>query len=160
MGNAYAYKNPIPAYIVNLTTGHVIEFAHIPDELEDSNSSSFSEINIQGRSTPVLAYDGSGPRNVTFTLQLHDDYCRLGIKQTVDLLKSLTYPRYSTYILPPRCYIRIGETIRMTGVCEDVTVNWKKPYRDNKFVYAEVSLTFKSALEVPFSADDVAGGKA
>lgn len=158
-GRSYATKDPIVATIVNLTNGHVINLTHVPEEIEDANSASFSETNILGRSAPVLGYDGSGPRNVTFTLQLHDDYCPQGIKKAVHELKSLTYPKYGNYIQAPRCYVRIGDFLRITGVCEDVSVGWKKPYRDGVFVYADVSLSFKAALEVPFSVDEVLGGE-
>lgn len=160
MASTSANRAPITATIVNLTTGKVIEMTHIPEELEDSNSASFSEVNIQGRSAPVLGYDGSGPRMIRFTLQLHDDYCPQGIKQEVQNLKALTYPKYSgSRIEPPRCYVRIGNFLRMTGVCDDVSVNWKKPYRDGVFVYADVSLSFKAALEMPLSANDVQWGE-
>jgi hypothetical protein len=157
---ASANREAITATIVNLTTGKIINLTHIPEELEDSNGASFSEVNIQGRSAPVLGYDGGGPRTVRFSIQLHDDYCPEGIKQAVQDLKALTYPLYSgSKITPPRCYVRIGNILRITGVCDDVSVNWKKPYRDGVFVYADVSVSFKAAMEVPLSANDVQWGE-
>lgn len=159
-GRIYLPKHPITAVIVNLITGSVIELVHIPEEVEEANSSSFSEVNIQGRSSPILGYEGSGPRTVSFTIQLHDDYCPEGIVKTVQKLKALTYPYYApSLIRPPKCYVRLGNFLKIIGVCNDVSVNWKKPYRDGVFIYADVSLSFKGAVEFPFSADEVEGGR-
>ena len=79
----------IPAYVHNLVTGTNITFKFYPEEVEDTHSSSFSQKEILGRSTPLLAYSGGGPREVSFSVILHDDFCDDGIINTVNKLKGL-----------------------------------------------------------------------
>jgi hypothetical protein len=95
---------------------------------------------------------------------LHDDYCPNGILDTVRKLKALTYPKYASNVIAPRCFVRVGKFIRIDGICTDVSVNWQLPVRDDQYIFAEVSLTFQvtkvyppSDIEVERGVDDANG---
>jgi hypothetical protein len=150
----------IPAYVHNLVTGTNITFKFYPEEVEDTHSSSFSQKEILGRSTPLLAYSGGGPREVSFSVILHDDFCDDGIINTVNKLKGLTYPEYDSGVVPPECYVRLGSSVYFTGQCTNVSVSWQPPFRsirdDNStYTRADVSMSFLVGHEKAKSASEV-----
>lgn len=152
-------RDEIVCYIINLVTNSRIEFTLIPDEVSDSVSSQFEETTPMGRSGPIYGYSATGPHSVSFSIQLHDDYCKGGILNTVNKLKALTYPVYNSgNINPPKCLIRIGNIINMTAKCSEVSVTWQKPYRNGQYIMAEVSLSFDEVTSRSMSAYDVEKG--
>lgn len=152
-------KDKINCYIKNLVTGTTIEFELIPETVSDNNSASFDAQDIRGRSNPIQGYNTSGPRTVSFSIQLHDDYCKDGILTTVNKLRALTYPAYGGGVTPPSCYVRFGKMIRMKAVVTSVSVQWNKPYRNGVFTQAEVSLDFTEIRNKSLSASNIEGGK-
>lgn len=160
MGNlASATRVAMNAMIVNMNTGATIELVNLPDELTDSQPANFSEVALQGRSAPLLAYENSGPRTINFTVQLHDDYQPGGILSTVHKLKALAYPKYGSRVQAPKCYVRFGNMVKATAVCTDVSVTWKKPIRDGIYICADVSLSFKTIQDLPLGSGDVEIGR-
>lgn len=154
----------VNAKIHNLVTDTIIRFRFLPEEVEDSHSSSFSQQEIQGRSTPILAYSGGGPREVSFSVTLFEDYCDDGIIDAVNKLKALTYPGYSaTGVEPPECYVRIGDGIIFTGQCTNVSVSWQTPFKSkeqegvprNTYSRADVSLSFLIGHNIAKSSSGV-----
>lgn len=153
-------RQGIVGYIVNLLTNSRVEFELMPDELSDSNSAQFEDVSPLGRSGPLRAYSSSGPRAISFTLQLHNDYCKDGILNTVNKLKALTYPAYTGgNIMPPKCLVRIGDMINCTATCDEVGVNWMKPIVDNMYVMAEVSISLSEVTSKAKSTFDVEKGE-
>lgn len=151
-------KDTINCYIKNFVTGSTIEFELIPEEITDNYSATFDQQDIRGRSNPIQGYNSSGPRTISYTIQLHDDYCKTGILDTVNKLRALTYPEYGGVIIPPKCYVRFGNMIGTKAITTSVGVTWKKPYRDGIFINADVTLEFTEVLENPKSASQIEGG--
>lgn len=153
-------KETIECYIINLITDSRIEFELTPEEVSDSVSAQYDETVPRGRSNPILGYNSSGPRTVSYTIPLHDDYCKEGILATVNKLQALAYPIYHTgSIQAPTALIRLGKMVNTTGVCTEVGVTWKKPYRDGVYLNADVSLTFTETLSTPKGAVDIESGE-
>lgn len=148
----------LPCYIINLVTGTRIAFTVIPEDISDSNSAQFDDQSIRGRSTPLKGYSGSGPRSVSYSLDLHDDYCQGGILKTVNKLKALVYPVYGGVVTPPKCYVRLGNMVGMTAVTNSVNISWKPPYRNGVYVCATVSLEFSEVVKTPYGATDIEKG--
>lgn len=148
-------KDYIPCYIINTLTGNTIEFDVEPDEITESNSSQFDPQDIRGRSSPYQGYNSSGPRTVNFELVLHHDLCKDGILTTVNHLRSLTYPGYGGVLRAPECVVRLGDMIHMKAIVNDVGITWQKPYRDNVYLAATVSLSFTEVTDTPKSASDI-----
>ena len=146
-------------YIVNLITGNQMVIRIFPDEVTDSVSSQWEEVVPRGRSNPIQGYSSSGPRTVSYTLQLHDDYLPDGILATVNQLRALTYPVYNGgSISPPKCLIRVAGNIKFTAICKEVSVTWMKPLRNGYYINAEVSLTFDEVPSVAKSAVEITNG--
>lgn len=148
----------LPFYIINLITNTRITFSILPEDISESNQAQFDEQSIRGRSSPLRGYNTSGPRNVSYSLELHDDYCEGGILATVNKLKALSFPTYDGIVIPPKCYIRIGNMIGMTAVTSSVSVSWKPPFRNGVYLCASVSLDFSEVVTVPYGARDIERG--
>lgn len=145
-------KDTIPCYIINLLSYCRIDFVLEPDNISDNTSANFDTQDVRGRSTPYLGYDYSGPHDISFSITLQDDYCKEGILNTANHLKALCYPSYEGGILtPPRANIHIGDMINGTYIIKSVSVNWQKPYRNNVYMMADVSI---SATACPDDAPD------
>jgi len=139
-----------------------------PDDITESHSANFEPIDIMGRSSPIAVYSGGGGRTVDISLDIHEDYLKeysnqmgkADIREFVAEVKALTYPRYQGgVVIPPRVFIKIGEFFRMKAYCGSVSVSWKKPIRDGKYIVAGLSMNFTEILSVSFSADEVSSGK-
>ena len=148
-------KEYIPCYIINTLTGGKIEFECEPEEISDTNSNQFDPQDIRVRSSPFQGYSSSGPRTISFSVMLHDDLCKEGILNTVNHLRSLTYPSYGGVLIPPKCLVRIGDMIHCNAIVNDISVTWQKPYRSGTYVAAEVSINLTEVVDTPYSASEI-----
>ena len=74
-------------------------------------------------------------------------------------LKALTYPQYLTNIYkPPMILLEVGDFFKMRGFCT-VSVSWKKPLREGRYVNASVTIQVTEALKKSFGMDDILGSK-
>lgn len=152
-------KDYIPCYVINILNGRQIVFDCEPEEISDNVNANFDAQEIRGRSSPYQGYNTSGPREISFSVTLHDDLCKLGLLNTVNLLKALCYPDYySGYLKAPKCRVRVGDMISCYAICTGVDVNWQKPYRNNIYTTADISLTFSEVVDVPFSYSEIESG--
>nr|DAY14360.1 MAG TPA: putative peptidoglycan binding domain protein [Caudoviricetes sp.] len=153
----------IPCYIINLNTDTKIEFnIETPEEITDSSTANFTDQTVRGRSSPFKAYENSGPRSISFSVILVDDYRHGGLVNTVNALRALVYPHNDAYIIAPQCLLRIGDFLNIKCVPSDISVTWRKPYREGIYTVAEVSITVsevesegKSTVEVENSGIQV-----
>lgn len=150
-------KADVTCYIKNMVTGSTISFG-LPNDLSDSISATFDDTNIRGRSSPIKGYDSSGPRSLSYSLILHNDYCPEGLYTTIAKLKALCYPGYSNTVDSPSCYVRLGKAVKGLFVMNSVGVTYEKPYVDGMYVKAEVSLDLSEAPSSPLSASEVENG--
>ena len=141
-------------YIKNLLTGTTIEL-HIPEGLNDNINSNFSGIDIRGRSNAIQGYDSSGPREISFSLEVHEDYLEYGLINTVAMLKALCYPNYSGYVEAPVCYIKMGNAVSGQFIITSVGVDYKLPYKDDMFVAADISISATEAGNIVYSASEI-----
>ena len=152
-------QDKIPCYIINLVTGSRIEVDILPDEISESKDSQFDSVDLRGRSAPLQGYNCSGARSVSYSLTLHDDYCKGGLLSTVRKLKALEYPEYANSSLtPPKCYVRFGSMISMSAIVTSVSITWKKPYRNGFYINADVNLEFSEVVDTPYSASQIEAG--
>ena len=125
-------------HIVNLLTKTSTSFKLTPEEISDNINANFNDQDIPGRSAPIPGYSSTGPRSISFTIKLHDDYCEGGLIKTIRQLKALAYPNYTEYVTPPSCYLRVGDLIQMTAICKEVGVSWQKPIRQGIYIVADI----------------------
>lgn len=148
----------MPMYVINLVTGTHINIDLVPEELSEDFAANFEDISPRGRSNSIQGYDTSGPHTVSFSIKVHEDYCKDGFMTTMNRLRALTYPGYEGRVEPPKCYIRIGRMIAMTATPRSVGVSWAGVIRDGHFTSADVSFSFTEAESIPNSVDDVERG--
>lgn len=142
--------------IFNLTAGTKIDMVVLPDELTDNSNANFNTQIIPGRSLPYYGFQGSGPRQWSFTVTLHDDLLRGTLTPVVRQLYALQYPLYKRQkVEPPKCLVIVGSFLRFTAIPTSIGVTWKKPLRDTIYATAEVSFQFSECTERPFGADDI-----
>ena len=149
-----------PCYILNLVSGEVIHFHMIPDDVSDSMSANYDQQTIRGRSLPIKSYNDSGPRSISFTATLHSSYNQdNSITFTVNKLRALVYPDYEgKRIYPPLCLIRIGDLI-VKSVVTSVNVTWKKPYRNQTYMFAEVAINAEEVMDNVMDMSEVEKGQ-
>lgn len=177
----YKYKLP-ENYIYLYHTDEYFILPQYPEQISDSQSSTFASQNALARTSPIYSYSYSGPRTVQVSLQLHrdmmndvnttgsnvkikgadnsiitsitDDYVDILIKK----LQAIALPRYDSgnkSVDPPRVAVRFGDEIFIKGVVQGgVTTTYSGPLlSDNK--RAIVGINFTVYETSPFDAESV-----
>ena len=165
----------ITNYIYLYHTDKFIIIPEYPESITDNMGSSFNQTTALSRSAPVFTYANSGPRSVTFSLELHrdmvndlnitagntnlksnvvsqtDDYVDILIKE----LQSIALPRYNVNnraVIPPRVAVRFGNELFIAGVVTStITCTYGKPILSNG-KYAKVSIGFTVSEYDPYDA--------
>lgn len=107
---------------------------HISGEISDQKSPQYNSQPIIGRSTPLVGYNSTGERIISFTAIMVEDPRRekVPLRQRMRYLKSYLYPDYtnSAFINPPkRCRFIYGGDIGITGVMTECSVSWRTETR-------------------------------
>ena len=162
-------------YIYLYHTDKFIIIPEYPDNITDNMGSTFNQTTALSRSAPVFTYANSGPRSVTFNLELHrdmvndlnitagntnlksnvisqtDDYVDTLIKE----LQSIALPRYNVdnrAVIPPRVAVRFGNELFISGVVTStISCVYNKPILSNG-KYAKVSIGFTVSEYDPYDA--------
>ena len=162
-------------YIYLYHTDKFIIIPEYPETITDNMGSSFNQTTALSRSAPVFTYANSGPRSVTFSLELHrdmvndlnitagntnlksnvvsqtDDYVDILIKE----LQSIALPRYNVNnraVIPPRVAVRFGNELFISGVVNSaIQCTYSKPILSNG-KYAKVSISFTVYEYDPYDA--------
>ena len=165
-------------YIYLYHTDKFIIIPEYPESITDNMGSSFNQTTALSRSAPVFTYANSGPRSVTFSLELHrdmvndlnitagntnlksnvvsqtDDYVDILIKE----LQSIALPRYNVNnraVIPPRVAVRFGNELFISGVVNTtVQCTYSKPILSNG-KYAKVTISFAVSEYDPYDATSV-----
>ena len=165
----------ITNYIYLYHTDKFIIIPEYPESITDNMTSTFNQTTALSRSAPVFTYEYSGPRTVTFNLELHrdmvndlnitagntnlksnvvsqtDDYVDILIKE----LQSIALPRYNVNnraVIPPRVAVRFGNELFISGVVNSaIQCTYSKPILSNG-KYARVSIHFTVSEYDPYDA--------
>lgn len=153
----------------------------MPDTITDSMNSTFQSTNALSRSAPVWSYSNSGPRSISFNLDLHRDIMEdinegvSNLKDNVidftdadyidillNYLQACSLPKYNVYkagskvVEPPQVAVKMGKDIFIRGIVNGgVSVAYKKPILDNDR-YASAVVTFTVTEVDPYDAPTVA----
>lgn len=160
----------IENYIYFYHTKTLLLIPTYPEQIQESNSVSFSKVTPLSRSAPIYSYTSSGPRTFQVSLQLHRDMMNdvnitsqkypdivkrvQGINQTdyvdklINQLEAIVLPKYSTsekMVNPPMVAVKFGEDLFCKGV---VTGSLSKDYSGpilstNKYALVSVSFTLE-----------------
>jgi len=111
-----------------------IRFQMWPDSIDDAKSVNWNNIDVIGRSEPLVVYHSSGPRELAFTLFFSasvDEKDEIGtakVQEKVNFIKSLSYPvraketGFSTS--PPLILLIVGDLIYTRCILKSYNVAW------------------------------------
>ena len=166
MGNNIDYSNYIIAHHLD---DKVYRIPMYPTEVSDTLNSIYQETQIIARSAPLQSWISSGPRTLSFSIEVHRDLDYDGLTQEqinngitlgdinklIDEYQALTLPNYSSpmLVIPPKITIRIGTKLRITGIPDISYVN-KLPV-DKEGVYQAGVFTFSVKEIEPYEAKSV-----
>jgi hypothetical protein len=163
----------------NGPVGNILYFQFIPTDASESKSARYTSHEILGRSSPILAYQGSDARQIGLTLKFfaqpfegNETPNLSDIDNYVNWLRSFVYPDYSQGIRPPhRVLLRLGNSIAMVAVVTEYTFNptpgdggvWQfegSEVGPTYTHYVEIKLTFQEVKAIPFDVNDIRSGSA
>lgn len=168
--SALSKSGDIYSAIISLKDGKEFSFYTNENFSENFPVSYSSPGNVLGRSVPVLGYDSTGARTLAISLDLFAGTpYRPGLDGSVsdpvgvlhsdlDLLKSFEYPDYSSAIVlpPPNVLLSIGNTIRIKGVLQGLSIEYDRPFDDkNRPMHAKVSFTITQVSDDPPDYSDI-----
>ena len=146
-----------PAYIQNLLTGTTIKIPVMIEEVSWTKGNNYDETETKGRSASYLGYANSTSKTLSFSFTITED---LVIGESLysycNKLEALAYPRYGSYIAPPKAFFRCGD-IKLEGVVTEVSVTLKPPIINNVYTIAEVSISMTETYAEGISATTIEG---
>lgn len=164
---------------------HLDKFCLIPQypvQITDSNSASFEQTNILGRSSPLYSYSHSGPRTVGFTLTLHRDMLtdvsitknNFGfepgqqyqiVEELINTLQASVLPKYedaTKMVNPPIVAVRFGDNVYIKGVITGgISTTYSGPIveygegDERKSLYSIVSINLTISEYDPYDAEQI-----
>lgn len=165
------YFRMIDNYVYMYHTGTLLALPTYADSITDVMSVNFVSSTPLARSSPIYSYANSGPRQLSFTFNLHrdmmqainygvsnldttlnDDY----VDYLINSLQACAVPEYSStdkMVDPPMVAVRLGNDIFIKGVVlGNVSVTYELPILTTG-KYASVKVSFVVAEVDPYSAD-------
>lgn len=156
-------------YLYFFHTGKKIVIPVDPDNINDSMSANFAQSTPLSRSAPIYSYQGSGPRTVQVSFQLHRDLCKEfnpgsedAVDEMITNLNAAVLPDYeaaSKIVNPPLVGLQIRDEIYIKGVVQGgVAISYGLPILNcgtkdiPKYKYALVNISFTIAEVTPYSA--------
>ena len=167
------YFRMIDNYIYMYHTGTLLALPTYADSITDVMSVNFVSSTPLARSSPIYSQANSGPRQLSFTFNLHrdmmqainygvsnldttinDDY----VDYLINSLQACAVPEYSStdkMVDPPMVAVRLGNDIFIKGVVlGNVSVTYELPILTTG-KYASAKVSFVVAEVDPYSADTI-----
>lgn len=167
------YFRMIDNYVYMYHTGTLLALPTYADSITDVMSVNFVSSTPLSRSSPIYSYANSGPRQLSFTFNLHrdmmqainygvsnldttlnDDY----VDYLINSLQACAVPEYSStdkMVDPPMVAVRLGNDIFIKGVVlGNVSVTYELPILTTG-KYASAKVSFVVAEVDPYSADTI-----
>lgn len=167
------YFRMIDNYVYMYHTGTLLALPTYADSITDVMSVNFVSSTPLARSSPIYSYANSGPRQLSFTFNLHrdmmqainygvsnldttlnDDY----VDYLINSLQACAVPEYSStdkMVDPPMIAVRLGNDIFIKGVVlGNVSVTYELPILTTG-KYASAKVSFVVAEVDPYSADTI-----
>lgn len=167
------YFRMIDNYVYMYHTGTLLALPTYADSITDVMSVNFVSSTPLARSSPIYSYANSGPRQLSFTFNLHrdmmqeinygvsnldttinDDY----VDYLINSLQACAVPEYSStdkMVDPPMVAVRLGNDIFIKGVVlGNVSVTYELPILTTG-KYASAKVSFVVAEVDPYSADTI-----
>jgi len=134
---------PIPvtnAMLIDSIQRRSITFTYMPQEFSESKLADWQNVNILGRSEPIVSYAWSGPRmfNLTLLFIAHGEQdIETEVLSPVRLIRSWVYPLYSSQqrtgtatriATPPYVLFIVGTWLRQRCVLRSYDIAYRAPW--------------------------------
>ena len=120
------------AAIIREDTREVLYFQSMPQEIGDTSTPNWNDVQILGRSEPIRVYANTSARTFTFPLQFHAfSDAREDVVNKVNFLRALQFPRYvrNVALNPPVFFLVIGDWLNERLICKSADVAWRGPWQ-------------------------------
>lgn len=126
--------------IDSIETNRSVTFTYMPAEFSESKSAEWQNVNVLGRSEPIVSYAWSGPRifNLTlFFIAWGERNIETEVLEPVRLIRSWVYPFYSSQqrtgnatrlATPPYVLFVLGSWLRQRCIVLNVNVTYRAPW--------------------------------
>lgn len=139
-----------------------IYFKYTFKQFEESKSANYAEINVMGRSEPILGYAGSGPRMFTIPLVFAATEQNFHFSQVIApvwLIRSWLYPDYNTTQqpqTPPPLLLVMGRWLSQRVVARSATIRYHGPWGRSHLYQSALNAAFRGGTF--FSKDNLKEG--
>ena len=146
-------------YIMAIDSGDFIEFQWNPRKLIIHKDAKWNKLKVAGRDVPVQQFGCGQPRVVEFELEFsRSDNGDYFVQSQFDALLNLTYPIDTGgegMKSPPKAILILGASLVMTGIVEDVKVEYEslsnKGKRDTYLADPATLLPKEGKVKVKFT---------
>lgn len=147
---------------ITLILHHIGRTLNIPATIESPServAANYNSLSTLNRSDPIWVYNNSGTNSLSTSFTLHADSFSGGVDAMYQMVKDIklcTVPAYSgQVVIPPTVSCIIGtpleasgmDVLTMRGICQGVDVQYNGPYRNNRYMRADVSITIDRSSE-------------
>jgi len=155
---------PIPitnAMLVDTIQRRSVKFTYMPQEFSESKAAEWANVNILGRSEPIVSYAWSGARkfNLTLFFVAHGEQKNIEteVLGPVRLIRSWVYPFYSSQqragtatrlATPPYVLLIVGTWLRQRCILNDYDLVYRAPWARVDQQQIQLSSSATSAIIV------------
>lgn len=143
---------PTSLYLYDIVRSKYISLPVIPNSVSASYTASLKQLSSFGILHPINYYVGGSAKTISFAVDVHEDLVmdytgrenteRNNLYHMLDILKAMSEPREDNGRLePPHVYMQLGNQFAGKGHIE-TTISLATPYRDNRYVLANINITF------------------
>lgn len=143
---------PTSLYLYDIVRSKYISLPVIPNSVSASYTASLKQLSSFGILHPINYYIGGSAKTISFAVDVHEDLVmdytgrenteRNNLYHMLDILKAMSEPREDNGRLePPHVYMQLGNQFAGKGHIE-TTISLATPYRDNRYVLANINITF------------------
>lgn len=132
-----------------------IYFKYTFNQFEESKSANYAEVNVMGRSEPILGYAGSGPRMFTIPLVFAATEQNFHFSQVIApiwLIRSWLYPDYNTTQqpqAPPPLLLVMGAWLSQRCVARSATIRYHGPWGRTHLKQAAFDALWRGRIDNP-----------
>jgi hypothetical protein len=143
---------PTSLYLYDIVRSKYISLPVIPNSVSASYTAALKQLSSFGILHPINYYIGGSAKTISFAVDVHEDLVmdytgrenteRNNLYHMLDILKAMSEPREDNGRLePPHVYMQLGNQFAGKGHIE-TTISLATPYRDNRYVLANINITF------------------
>jgi hypothetical protein len=131
-------------FLYNINTKEEFRLSLIPDTLAESYSSRIVTQSPFGVAHPINYYVGGDSKSLSFSFDMHEDLHNVNgsIYELLERLKDMSRAKVINQLLKaPLVYFQLGTQFAGLGHI-NVNYDYKKPFRNGRYIYVSCSISF------------------